>query len=178
MQRASPHIPEEKFSSGQLFNERRLSYPLGLYRFGLQNKFICESRVTTKINFSNIQNCLLMTRTKFYLYPTKLHIAIKGKTISEQKFQNWILKKGQFYLIICVICFHSPTIQSCSGYQNCFLLGLDKIGFWKKKFPETTFHSKGKKLLEFSNGLSQLLATNSRKRSRTSQNRKLANESF
>lgn len=45
---------------------------------------------------------------------------------------------------------------------------MDKIGFWEKIFPGK------KKFLEFSNGLSQLLATNARKGSRTSQNRKIS----
>ena len=85
------------------------------------------------------------------------------------------LENGEFYLIIYLfIFFYSPTIWSCSGYRNCFLLSLDKIGFWKKIFPETTFHSKGKKLLEFTNGLSQLLAINERKGSRSPQNRKIS----
>lgn len=38
-----------------------------------------------------------MTRTKFYLNPTKLHTVIKGKNTnketSKQEFQNWIWKK-------------------------------------------------------------------------------------
>lgn len=68
-----------------------------MYRFGLYNKFICGSGVTTRINFSEIQNYFLMTRTKFYLNPTKLHTVIKGKNTnketSKQEFQNWIWKK-------------------------------------------------------------------------------------
>lgn len=119
-----------------------------------------------------------MTRTKFYLYPTKLDIVIKGEKIRTKKQARRNFKTGFGKRSIlsnnCVICFHSPTIWSCGGYRNFSLLGLDKIGFWKKIFPETTFQSKGKELLEFTNGLSQLLATNERKGSHTFQNRKIS----